>query len=159
MRQRVAAFAAEEADNLRYALGGLRQVVAMLSGIEGRKSIIYVSSGLPMVPGIGLMHDYAMTFHDQTILSLRGRYDQTRLFHELTSLANAQDVSLYSIDATGSQSPRWIRGRKCLLQGSHRLVHRFEELFAIAGLHGGGHRGHRGRQHQRRHRRARADLQ
>jgi VWFA-related protein len=101
MRQRVAAFTAEEAENIRYALGGLRQVVAMLSGIEGRKSVIYVSSGLAMVPGIGLMHDYAMTFQDQTIMSLRGRYDQTRLYHELTSLANAQDVSLYSIDATG----------------------------------------------------------
>ena len=101
LRQRVAAFAAEEADNLRLALGGLRQVVSMLSGIDGRKSIIYVSSGLPMVPGIGLMHDHAMTFHDQSILSLRGRYDQTRLFHELTSVANAQEVSLYSIDATG----------------------------------------------------------
>ena len=101
MRQRVAAFAAEEAENVRHALGGLRQVVAMLSGIDGRKSVIYVSSGLAMAPGIGLMHDYAMTFQDQTIMSLRGRYDQTRLYRELTSLANAQDVSLYSIDATG----------------------------------------------------------
>ena len=101
MRQRVAAFAAEEADYLRLALGGLRQIVGMLSGIDGRKSVIYVSSGLPMVPGAGLMHDHAMTFHDQTILALRGRYDQTRLFHELTSMANAQEVSFYSIDATG----------------------------------------------------------
>ena len=101
LRQEVAAFAAEEADALRLALGGLRQVVAMLSGIDGRKSIIYVSSGLPMVPGIGLMHDHAMTFHDQSILSLRGRYDQTRLFHELASAANAQEVSIYSIDAMG----------------------------------------------------------
>ncbi len=101
IRQKVAAFAAEEAYNLRLAIDGLRQVIAMMSGIDGRKTVVYVSSGLPMVPGIGLMHDHAMTFHDQTILSLRGRYDQTRLFNELTSLANAQEVSLYSIDASG----------------------------------------------------------
>lgn len=101
LRQRVAAFAAEEAYNLRLAIDGLRQVIAMMSGIDGRKTVVYVSSGLPMVPGIGLMHDHAMTFHDQTILSMRGRYDQTRLFHELTSMANAQEVSLYSIDASG----------------------------------------------------------
>jgi VWFA-related protein len=100
-RARVAAFAAEEANNLVFSLGALRQVIAMLSGIEGRKSIIYISSGLPMVPGIGLMHEHAMTFKDQSILSLRGRYDQTRLYHELTSMANAQEVSLYSIDASG----------------------------------------------------------
>ncbi len=101
LRQKVAAFAAEEAFNLRLAIDGLRQVIAMMSGIDGRKTVVYVSSGLPMVPGIGLMHDHAMTFHDQTILSMRGRYDQTRLFHELTSMANAQEVSLYSIDASG----------------------------------------------------------
>ena len=101
MRQRVSAFAAEEANNLQFTLGALRQMIAMLSGIEGRKSVIYVSSGLPMEPGIGLMHDYAMTFRDQSILSLRGRFDGTRYFNELTSLANAQEVSLYSIDATG----------------------------------------------------------
>jgi len=101
LRQRVASFAAGEAFNLRLAIDGLRQVIAMMSGIDGRKTVVYVSSGLPMVPGIGLMHDHAMTFHDQTILSMRGRYDQTRLFHELTSMANAQEVSLYSIDATG----------------------------------------------------------
>jgi len=101
MRQRVSAFAAEEANNLQFSLGALRQMIAMLSGIEGRKSVIYVSSGLPMEPGIGLMHDYAMTFRDQSILSLRGRYDGTRYFKELTSLANAQEVSLYSIDASG----------------------------------------------------------
>ena len=101
MRQRVAAFAAEEVNNLRLSLGGLRQVIAMLSGIEGRKSIIYVSSGLPMDPGLGLMHDYAMAFGDQSILSLRGRYGGAPLFQELISLANAQEVSLYAIDATG----------------------------------------------------------
>lgn len=101
MRQRVSAFAAEEANNLQFSLGALRQMIAMLSGIEGRKSVIYVSSGLPMEPGIGLMHDYAMTFRDQSILSLRGRYDGTRYFNQLTSLANAQEVSLYSIDASG----------------------------------------------------------
>ncbi len=101
IRQKVAAFAAEEANNLNFTVGGLRQVVSMLSGIDGRKSVIYVSSGLPMVPGFGLMHEYAMTFQDQSILSLRGRYDRTRLFHELTAMANAQEVSLYSIDASG----------------------------------------------------------
>ena len=120
----------------------------MLSGIDGRKSIIYVSSGLPMVPGIGLMHDYAMTFHDQSILSLRGRYDQTRLFHELTSLANAQEVSLYSIDATGLNPLEGFEAENAYSRDPDRLVHRFEELQGLADLHGGGHRRHRRRQHQ-----------
>jgi hypothetical protein len=35
---------------------------------------------------------------------LRGRYDGTRLFNELTSQANAQEVSLYSIDASGLET-------------------------------------------------------
>ena len=33
--------------------------IAMLAGVEGRKSIIHISSGLPMTPGYGLMQEYA----------------------------------------------------------------------------------------------------
>ncbi len=148
LRQRVAAYAAEEAYNLRLALGGLRQVIAMLSGIDGRKSIIYVSSGLPMVPGIGLMHDHAMTFHDQSILSLRGRYDQTRLFHELTSLANAQEVSLYSIDATGLNPLDGFEAENAYSRDPTASSIGSKNYKDSLDLHGGSDRWHRRRQYQ-----------
>ena len=59
MRQRIYQYAEEEANNLGFTLGAMRQAIAMLSGIDGRKSIIHISSGLPMTPGFGLMQEYA----------------------------------------------------------------------------------------------------
>jgi hypothetical protein len=79
----------------------MRQVIALLAGVEGRKSIIHISSGLPMTPGYGLMHEYAAAFKDNSIMANRSIYDRTRAFQELTSAANAQEVSLYTIDAEG----------------------------------------------------------
>src|SRR4030042_1625248 len=61
--------------------------MAMMSGLEGRKSIIYVSSGLSMTPGIGLMHEYVAAFHDTAFLGRRAQTDRTRPFPSLTSPA------------------------------------------------------------------------
>jgi VWFA-related protein len=100
-RQQIMTFAEEEALNVSFTLDALRQVLAMVSGLDGRKSVVYVSSGLPMTPGLGLMHEYATVFNDTSFLSRRSRTDRTRAFSSLTSAANAQEVSLYTIDASG----------------------------------------------------------
>jgi len=47
------------------------------------------------------MHEYATVFKDSSFLSRRQRTDRTRAFHSLTSTANGQEVSLYTIDASG----------------------------------------------------------
>ena len=101
IRQRIYQYAQEEANNLGFTLAALRQMIAMLSGVEGRKSIIYISSGLPMTPGYGLMQEYASVFHDNSIMANRSILDRTRAFQELAAAANAQEVSLYTIDAEG----------------------------------------------------------
>jgi VWFA-related protein len=101
IRQRIYQYAQEEGNNLGFTLAALRQMIAMLSGVEGRKSIIYISSGLPMTPGYGLMQEYASVFHDNSIMANRSIFDRTRAFQELAAAANAQEVSLYTIDAEG----------------------------------------------------------
>jgi len=101
MRQRIYQYADEEANNLSFTLGALRQTIAMLSGIEGRKSLVYVSSGLPMTPGLGLMQEYAAVFDDNSVMANRSILDRSRTFQELAAAANAQQVSLYTIDAEG----------------------------------------------------------
>lgn len=101
LRQQIYQYAQEEANNLGFTLAALRQMIAMLSGVEGRKSIIYISSGLPMTPGYGLMQEYASVFQDNSIMANRSIIDRTRSFHELAASANAQEVSLYTIDAEG----------------------------------------------------------
>ncbi len=101
LRQRIYQYAEEEANNLGFTLAALRQTIAMMSGVEGRKSIIYISSGLPMTPGYGLMQEYASVFKDNSIMANRSILDRTRAFQELAAAANAQEVSMYTIDAEG----------------------------------------------------------
>jgi len=100
-RQQITAFAEEEAMNVTFALEALKEAMSILSGLDGRKSIVYVSSGLPMSPGIGLMHEYATAFRDTGFMGRRFNTDRARAFQSLTSAANAQEVSFYTIDASG----------------------------------------------------------
>ncbi len=101
IEQQIMSHAEEEANALSFSLSAMHQVVAMLAGLDGRKAIVHVSSGLPITPGIGLMHQYATTFHDTAILSRRSRVDRMNAYRSLTTAANAQDVRLYAIDASG----------------------------------------------------------
>ncbi len=97
----IMAYAEEEANNVNLAVEGIKESMAMISGLEGRKAMIYISSGLPMSPGIGLMQEYSSAFHDPSFMGRRFNTDRTHAFQALTSAANAQDVTLYTIDASG----------------------------------------------------------
>jgi len=101
LMQDINGYAQEELNDLTFTLRAFSQAIGMLSGLEGRKSIIYVSSGLPMSPGLGLMHQYALTFQDSAILSRRSQFNRQSDFQSLTTTANAQDVTLYTFDASG----------------------------------------------------------
>jgi VWFA-related protein len=101
--QDILSFADEEANNLSFTVNSLRGAVSMVAGLDGRKVVVYVSDGLPMVPGLGLFYEYSNIVQDTSILSLRSRYDRSRLFDSLVSAANGQNVSFYTIDAAGLQ--------------------------------------------------------
>ncbi len=70
-------------------------------GLPGKKGIIYVSNGLPMVPGMDLFYELNRVTQSSTILTRMYEFDQTRAFSGLAATANAQDVAFYSIDAAG----------------------------------------------------------
>jgi VWFA-related protein len=97
----ILAYAERESDSLVDSLAALRQVFTMVSGLEGRTSMIHVSSGLPLSPGIGLMYEYAAVFRDNSILVKQQQVNQLPNFHSLAAAANLHGVSLYTIDASG----------------------------------------------------------
>jgi VWFA-related protein len=99
--RQISAFADEEANNLRFSLGAMREMVTMLAGLPGRKSMLYISDGLPMVPGVDLIYEFMAVFHDQRILSLVSRYDMSKEFESLTAFANGQGVSIYAVETQG----------------------------------------------------------
>ncbi len=93
--------AEEEATNLMFTLHSLRATVSMMAGLPGKKSIVYISNGLPMVAGMELVYAYSNTFNDPSIMTQMSRWDQSRNFQALTSAANSQDVTFYTIGAGG----------------------------------------------------------
>jgi len=99
--QRIIAFAEEELNDLRFTVDALRTVISSVGGFEGKKGIVYISNGLPMVPGLDLFMLYAEVFNEQSILTQTSRFDRTLLFSSLSAAANAHDISFYTIGAGG----------------------------------------------------------
>ncbi len=99
---RVRSFADEQFNDLEFTLGALKNTVSSLAGLPGRKAILYVSDGLPMVVAQDLYQAVQDKYSDSSGLALEAlRYDASRKFQELASQANANRISFYTIDAGG----------------------------------------------------------
>ena len=98
-------FAEEEANDLQFTLGALRDTVTMLSGLPGKKVIVYASNGLPMIAGLDLFYAYANTYHESSAITESARYNMNRHFNSLVSNANAQDISFYTFGVGGLENP------------------------------------------------------
>jgi len=96
-------YARETANNLLFTLDSLRQIMTSLSGLPGKKGIIYVSNGLPMIPGMELFYELSRVSMDSTALNKMYDFDRSRLYQQLAATANSQDVTFYAIDAGGLQ--------------------------------------------------------
>ena len=97
-------FAEEEQNALFFTLSAVREAVNMMSGLPGKKKILYISNGLPMIPGIDLFYALSSAIDDPGMISEGTRYSQTRQFDALVKNANAQGVTFYTVSASGLQN-------------------------------------------------------
>jgi VWFA-related protein len=72
-----------------------------LTGLPGRKYLVYVSSGLPMVPGKDLFFELSQLYTGVNYNSLLTRFTLMRNYRSLAASANAQGVTFYTINAEG----------------------------------------------------------
>jgi VWFA-related protein len=100
----VSNFAREEENDLQFTLGALREMITMISGLPGKKSILYISNGLPMVPGLDLYYGMANAYDEPSQITEATRYAQYRQFDSLVAAANSQGVTFYAIGAGGLES-------------------------------------------------------
>lgn len=97
-------YAANIYNDLSFSIDSLREIVSGLAGLPGRKAILYVSEGLPMVAGEDLFYAVQERFREQTAVTDAFEYDASRRFQELTASANANRVTFYTIDVGGLRS-------------------------------------------------------
>jgi VWFA-related protein len=86
---------------LDQSVARIREAAFMVAGLPGRKIMVHVSSGLPMVAAKDLINHYDHLFEGGNILPMLSRFDRRNQFRSLAATANAQGLSFYMIDATG----------------------------------------------------------
>jgi VWFA-related protein len=91
----------QESDILEDSLASLHEVVRLAASRGGRSAVIYVSNGLPMIPGVDLLHQYEAVFRDISIYSRIAQRSFDGEYRSLVQDAAARGVSLYSLDASG----------------------------------------------------------
>ena len=93
---------AQEVENdLRFTTDAIKEMVSSLAGLPGRKAILYVSDGIPMVPGEDLFHAVQEKFNTTSAITESFSFNATRTFTELSAQANANRISFYTLDAAG----------------------------------------------------------
>jgi VWFA-related protein len=88
---------------VRFSMAGLSDFTSSLAGIPGRKALIYVSDGLPLVAAEELFVAIDDRFGISSGLSQAFTYDFTRNFDRLSGIANSSGVTFYTLDAKGLQ--------------------------------------------------------
>jgi len=95
-------------DNQNHELNGtldaLNEMIESLAGLPGRKMLLHVSDGLPMVPGQDLYQAVQQRFADISTLAEAQSRDKSRQFMSLIARANSNRISFYTIDASGLET-------------------------------------------------------
>lgn len=94
-------FAEQGYHDAQQALDGLEEMVDSLAGLPGRKILVHVSDGLPMVPGQDLYQAVQQAHADISALGEAIHYDLSRRYSQVIADANSNRTSFYMIDASG----------------------------------------------------------
>lgn len=97
------AYAESTFNDLSFTIGALKDIVNSLAGVPGRKAVLYVSDGLPLVAGQDAFYAIQNKYPNSGGGGLTDsfQYDASRRFQEMTAGANANRVTFYTIDAAG----------------------------------------------------------
>lgn len=101
-------WAGQESSYVRGSLNALDLVISQLAGLPGRKAILYVSDGLPLVPGLDMFTIFTRAsispeVSKRTPAMVAQKFDLTPRFREVTSHASRNRITFYPIEAFGTR--------------------------------------------------------
>jgi VWFA-related protein len=92
-------------NDLSFSVDSLKKMVDALAGMPGRKAVLYVSDGLPMIAGQDVYYALQNKYQGQTNTGTSSLdFSISHRLDELTAQANANRVTFYTIDAAGLRS-------------------------------------------------------
>ncbi len=118
-QSRAAEFSRAGHHELKLALRALTEMIDSLAGLPGRKMLLHVSDGLPMVPGQDLYQAIQQRFADIAALGMAINWDMSGDFERLISRANSNRISFYTIDAGGLRVQSGMGAENPAVNSSH----------------------------------------
>lgn len=102
----VASYSQRVRSRVGVSMRHLATLSSALAGVPGNKIVLYVSDGLELRPGLDFIYQLREICpgRERDFIQLDNDWDLTSRFNQLTRHANANRVSLYTIDAMGHRS-------------------------------------------------------
>lgn len=91
-------------NDLEFTVDGIKQTLDSMSGLQGRKSFLYVSEGLPASAGYELFEAIREKFQDTSATMEQFDFDMNAKYVKIVQAANANGVTIYALDASGLQT-------------------------------------------------------
>ncbi len=92
-------------NDLEFTTDALEATVNGLAGLQGRKNFVYVSEGLPSQAGLELYEAIREKFQDASVTITGMEFDMNTKYLKIVQAANANGVTIYSLDAAGLTTP------------------------------------------------------
>ena len=92
-REQLTNYAGSVRNETNMAIDGLMRLVENLSAAPGRKAIVYVADGIPMIAGEDIFYFLHGVYENAVSLLEMAEYDLSRRFQQLAASANANRVS------------------------------------------------------------------
>lgn len=96
-------FAESVRSDIRFTIDALKDTINGLAGVAGRKTLIYVSEGLPSTVGLELYDAVQQKFREQTNSLEQFEFNMDSQYLTIVQAANAQGVTIWPLDASGLQ--------------------------------------------------------
>jgi VWFA-related protein len=92
-------------NDLSFSIDSIKKMIDALAGMPGRKAVVYVSDGLPMIAGQDVFYAVQNKYGEKSSsMTSTLEFNVARRLDELTSQANANRITFYTIDAAGLRS-------------------------------------------------------
>ncbi|MDL2716392.1 MAG: VWA domain-containing protein [Acidobacteriota bacterium] len=89
-------------NDLTFTIDAIKTTINQLAGVDGRKILLHVSSGLPQSPGAELWQYVSDKYRDAGMQTMQSfEFDRTTKYLGVIQAANSSGVSIYALDASG----------------------------------------------------------
>lgn len=94
-------YAEEQMNGVQLTIAALDRLIESLGGLPGRKALVHVSSGVPMLAGEAAFQAVGEKFNSSQAYGEIPRHAATRAFERVNRRANSHRVAFYTVDAGG----------------------------------------------------------